>query len=1025
MQKFWNFFIDNYRLTYLLIAAILLFGLVSIMQMPKESSPEVDIPVAVISTSLPGATAQNVEELVTNPIENQIQGISTIDALTSTSATGFSQIVVEFSPGSDTDDSVTDLQDRVERASSELPSDAGSPTVQKISFSDLPILSLSVSGDYDTAELKRYAEVIEREAESVGSVSRANVIGAPVPVVEVRLNSDRLAQFSITPSAVISAMQQANSEIPIGSITTGGGEYNLRFAGRLTTAGDIQQVPVTTAGGRVVLVEDIATVSNTYERQSVLARLSTDGAPVQSAVSVQIFKLSGEGDILSITDEINSRIDALIGNELPGDLVIERTQDSAELIRTDLANLISSGAVTMVIIFFSLLAFLGWREAVLATLAIPTTFLSGFIVLNYLGLTINFLTLFSLILALGILVDAAIVVTEGISARLAAGDKPLEAARNTIDEFAAPLTAGTLTTVFAFFPMLLAGGIIGEFIKSIPITVTVVLVAALFIALGIITTLASRFFAANGESRQPMTRDYIDRAYHWYSNYIDGLLKNAKRSKRFLITIIVLFVLAISAPFTALVSLELFPPADMDTVTVGVELPAGTPLEETSRNVEALEEYLQESPYVASFATTVGSAANPGSVTTGTNSGNEAGIIINLKEDREMTSTLLIPMLERDLNELTAATVSISQESAGPPQGSPVQVTLTGSSLTDLDAAAVEIASRLEEIEGTRNVDSGVSDVASDFVLDVNTSQAQRYGVTAQQAALLVRSAVSGLEGPVLKADGEETQVRVLYSIAREQTSAGAAKIDVTEIESLVVQTPQGGVPLSAFADVSLERGQSSIAHEDTERVITVSADVAEGASAPAVTTQISRLYNDGELDLPDGVTLSFGGEAEDIQESFTDLFLSMIIGILLIFALLVWQFSSFRTPLIMLSTIPLAFIGVLGGLAITAQPLSFPAFIGVVALAGIVVNNAIILIDRIIRNRLEGTEQTAAIQQAAESRLQPILLTTITTVGGMIPLVFADPSWAPLAYAVIFGLLFSTVLTLVVVPLLYQRFEQ
>lgn len=1027
MNKFWNFFVTNFRITYLLIAAIVIFGAVSIIQMPKESSPEVEIPVALITTSLPGAPAQDVEELVTNPIENQVQSISNIDKLTSSSATGFSQISVEFSIGSDIDQSVTELRSRVDRASSELPSDASTPSVQKVSFSDLPILSLAVSGPYTPGELKQFAEIIKTESEQVSNVSKVNIIGAPDPVVNVDINTSQAAQYGIASTDVINAIRQANSDIPIGSITTGGGVYNLRFSGRLTTASDIESVPVSARNGSVVFIRDIANVERTFRRQNVISRLSVDGDQPQSAVSLQIFKEGGEGNILSITDEVNNRIDSLIGQQIPDDVVISETQNDAELIRTDLSNLVNSGAITMVIIFILLLTFLGYREAILASLSIPTTFLLAFIALNYLGYTINFLTLFSLILALGILVDAAIVVTESISSYIDKGLTSTDAVRETIKEFARPLTAGTLTTVFVFFPLLLGSGLIGEFIKSIPVTVISVLLAALFIALAVITTLASRFFPTAGEKKQNkagVVDKGIERTYNWYSRYISGLLDNTKRGKRFLISMAVLFVIALSFPFTGVVSLELFPQPDADSVTISIETPAGTPLEDTQSKVMQIENYLRTDSEIESFASSIGSPVNPGSLTTGTAESNIAGIIVNLRNERDRTSTEVIADLENVLPPLLQNTdVSVGQQGAGPPQGSPIQIQIIGNNLDNLESAAITIATAVENTDGTRNTSSGILETAGDFVLDVNTSQAVSYGVTPRQVSSILQAAVTGVNATILRDAGEDTDVDVGYDITTQSSSIGAVRSDTSAIQGVLIQTPRGSVPVSTFTNISLGRGQSTINHEDGDRVLNVTSDITENANAQIITNSISQKYESGEFDLPEGVTLSFGGEAEEVQESFTDLFLSMIIGILLIFGLLVWQFSSYKVPFIMLATIPLAFIGVFGGLAITFQPLSFPAFIGVVALAGIVVNNAIILIDRINLNKDEGAGHVRAIKDAAKSRLQPILLTTLTTVGGMIPLLFADPTWAPLAYAVIFGLLFSTVLTLVVVPLLFQRY--
>ncbi len=1021
---FWGFFVRNIRLAYLIILALVVFGVFAIVQMPKESAPEIDIPVAVVSTSLPGGSPADVEELVTNPLEDSIQGLSNISELTSTSQRGLSQIVVQFTTDSDTSESVTELRNRVSQAESELPADANDPQVQQISFADQPILTLAVSGPFNRTQLGDYADTIASQAEEITSVSNANVSGDPTDEYVITVRQSDLSRYGLSVTDLVANIRQANTNMPIGSIESGGKVYTVRFAGRLESAEDIRAIPITTSQNTTIQLEEIAQVQQQPAPLSVRNRLSVGGQSPQPTVSVDVFKESGEGNIIAIVNQLQTEIDAMTGDELPDDLTTETIRNDAEQITADLNNLVSSGIITVLIIFTVLVLFLGWREAVLASLAIPLTFLAGLGVMYMFGYTLNFLTLFSLILVLGILVDAAIVVTEGFSRELQASNSPTESAYATLAEFQAPLTTGTLTTVFVFAPMLLAGGIIGQFIATIPVTVSSVLLCALFVALALLTALGARFFRRQGRrGASQRIRSWIDRVYGWYSDFLQRTLQKTRRRTQIFVVMTVLFVAAVALPFLGLLQTTLFPPGDMPMITVNLEMPEGTPLAKTNEAIADVSEQLREDSRIQSLLISAGRSASIGSVTAGAGSPNVAGIVATLADEREETSTEIVADLSRSLQATSTADLTVSQPQSGPGTGQPIQVNISGDDLTDLETVAEQVSNQLQTIEGAHNIESELTAGSSEFTVTVDRGAAARAGLTPDTIATALRARVSGLTATNIQTGDQDFDVQLQYADSQYASGFGtAAPTEVATLQGTTIQTPQGATPLENLVDFNLSQSLPAITHTGGDREFTVSADTT--GDTPAVTV-ISNLQQQLDtLDLPEGVTVSFGGETQDVQESFTDLFLAMIIGVLLIFALLVYQFKSFKQPLYMLATIPLALIGVFFGLTLMGEPLSFPAFVGVVALAGIVVNNAIILIDRINKNRQTGADVDTAVYEGARSRLQPILLTTITTISSMIPLLFADPTWAPLAYAIIYGLLFSTVLTLVVVPLLYQRFS-
>ncbi len=1030
MKKFksnWTFFIHNYRLTYILVGIVILLGLISIVQMPKESSPEIDLPIIVVSTALPGANAVDVEELVTNEIESRVQNLPDVDTVTSTSRPGFSTVVVNFDINAVGAEKLSTVRDRIAQVSNDLPSDATDPTATQVSFSDVPIFTFSLGGPFPAAQLNQYAEDLKADLERIPNVSKVNIVGALDREIQVVVEQGKLDQYGLSISQVTGALSAANTDIPIGAIETAGEVFTVRFGGRLTTIDEVGQVAVASKGGTSILVRDIGQVVDTFSQSNTITRLSTNGDTAEPALSVQVYKTSGKGDILTIADSTEEIIAAAQHSYLPDETIVSVVQNDAKQIRGDLNNLLTSGLFTMIIIAVTLTLFLGWKEALLASLAVPLTFLGTFIFLESAGYTINFLTLFSLILALGILVDGSIVMTEGIFGNMQKGMSPRHAAIEAIHEFEMPLISGVFTTIFVFLPMLMMSGIMGKFIESIPVTISAVLLISLAIALGVITTAAARFFKPV-DAIEKKTH-IADKAIAWVYTKYGGLFKVFTRSrvysKRLIYTMVILFILSLSLPFVGVLKINMFPADDFDSVYIDIENPIGTPLSVTNLMMAVVENELYDDPYVDSFETTIGSSSN---ATGNSLSGSERGsIVVNLVEKRDISSTEAVHYFEKKLDGIISAPITVSQLSGGPEQGSPVQINIKGDVFDDSEAVARQVAALLKDIPGTKNVKDGIIESNGEFVIEVDRQKAQLYGITAAGIAGVLRNSVSGLDATVIKNNGEDIDVVVKsyfpHGASGSSAHYGADKIDIASISAITISTPRGNIPLTSFATIRYGNSRASISHKDSERILIATSDVLDGYNAGVIVSEIQKQLEN--VVIPTSVSVSYGGETEDINQSFADLGKAMVLGILSIFALLVWQFKSWRQPLFILATIPLAMIGVLPGLAITGQPFSFPGFIGVVALAGIVVNNAIILIDSINNNRRRGMSKIDAVEESTQSRLQPILLTTITTVAGMVPLAISSPTWAPIAYSIIFGLTFSTILTLFVVPVLYVLFGE
>jgi HAE1 family hydrophobic/amphiphilic exporter-1 len=837
-----------------------------------------------------------------------------------------------------------------------------------------------------------------------------------------------MRELSISPGMVVGALSQANIDLPVGVIETGGGVYAVRFDSKLLSAEDVRQVPVIERQGAVIKIGDLGEVEDGVVPLSNVTRFSIDGSEPEATISLQIFKESGRGDILTISDTAQEKIDDLLSDVFPAGLKVEVIQNDADIIRTDLSTLISSGILTIIIIILIMALFLGWRESFLASLVVPFSFLSAFIIINALGLTINFLTLFSLILSLGILVDASVVITEEMFQKRLSGMSGKEAAVETVKEFQSPLIAGTLTTVFVFAPMLLVSGIMGEFIKSIPITVSAVLLSALFVALVIITTIATRFLGGLSEKKKTGLLgfgNFLDRAAVWYQENLSKITAQKFLSYGFLIFITGLFFIAVSFPFIGVVSINMFPIPDSDTIFIDLKAKAGTPFDDTNELVKPVEKALCDDPDVDSFLTTVGQSSSAGSIDIAqAGESNKASVVATLSDDRNSSSDEVVNYYRELFKDYDGAEISVSQLSAGPGEGAPVRINLKGDDLEELEQTAVFLSGVLSSIEGTENVDSGVQLTTGEFVIDINKVVAKQYGLTAVDVADYIRTTISGKEASSIKVLEDEIEVKIYSADYYNSNNIGIAlPIDVSEIKEMSIQTPKGAVSLGTFIDISLEPGRSIIERLDNERNIAITSAVASGYNSQEIISAFQEKLK--EVELPKGVDVSYGGEIENIQESFTDLGQAMLIGVFMIFILMVVQLKSYRQSFFIIVTVPLAVTGVFFGLALAGKPLSFPSFIGIVALSGIVVNNAIILIDTINKRRENGEENGKAVVLGASSRFRPVILTTVTTVFGLLPLVFASPEWSPVAYSIIVGLLFSTVLTLVVVPILCYRFPK
>jgi len=986
MYPLWNFFISRRSFSIFTMLALLVAGAYSIYAMPKESTPEVVIPIGIVTTILPGATAADVERLVTDKLEPAVRNTANIDKVTSTSRQGVSMITAEFIASADVETAIQDLRNAVEGVRSELPSDAEVPTVTKMDFQNQPILMVGIGSDLAPESLTQLGENLQDDLISLEGVSRVEVVGTRQRQISIIAHKDALVQHNIRVEQVLSALRSSNASAPAGTLTIDSIDYPVQFQGDIDDVEVIRNTPITTPSG-TIKVSDVATVIDGFAEASSISRLKLNGDETQYALSLLVYKSSG-GNILAVADRVEERLSELQDTLLSGSSA-DITYSAADDVRKSISELTVSGIQTIILVTLILFIAIGLREALVAALAIPFSFMIAFIGMLMTGNSINFISLFSLIIAIGILVDSGIVVVEGIHTNRESGMRKMEAARKAVKDFGWPLIAGTMTTVAVFIPLFFLSGIIGQFVKSIPFTIVVVLLASIVVALGFVPTIALGLIR-HEETKLAIYREKLwAKISHNYRFQMEKLFASKKLQRLFFGLLALSFAGALALPVTGLLKTTMFPPDDLDLFYVEIEMPQATTLNETDKVTKEVEALLADTPYMESLMTTVGgqSAFNSNG---GGSGGKYANITVNLLAERELSSLEITDTVRQKLSEVDfgKAKVSIMDAEGGPPSGAPIVVKIWSSENTALSSATEQLENLLESIEGTRDIDSSLSNDGTEITIAIDRDKANDYNLSAADIASTLRAAIAGTEATKVRISGEDIEVRVLIDLNPDFINPEDTKVaSADDIATIPIATNRGTVPLGSLITITAGRTSAAIGHEDGLRISSVQAYIVEGANAVEITNLVKEKAN--ELELPNNVRLTFGGEDEEIQKTFTEMILALVAGLVLMFAILVLEFDSFRTSGRLLSAIPLSLTGVLWGLWLMGEPLSFTAFLGIIALSGVIINHGILLLDALDKHREEKTDITPKqlVLDTAESRVRPIILTTMTTVIGMIPL--------------------------------------
>ncbi|TVR74832.1 MAG: efflux RND transporter permease subunit [Marinilabiliales bacterium] len=1122
--------LKNKSTIFLLTLIIAVAGVFSYRSLPKELFPDVVIPTIMVKTIYPGNPPLDMENLITRPLENEINTISGIRILSSVSTQDNSDIFVEFQTDVDIKQALQDVKDAVDRVKPDLPADLpADPIVLDIDFSEFPIININLSGDFSIDELKRYADYLADEIEVITEISKVEITGIPEREIQVNVNPLLLDANELSFTDLENAIMQENISIAGGSVRFDDNtRWAVRTQGEFTDVRQIADIVVKHEMGSIVHLRDVATVEDTWADPVSFARL--DDQPV---VSLQVVKKAGE-NLLSATAGIFDLIDRSKSNgSLPPDLTITITNDQSEEIRNQLSNLENSVILAVILVILVLYLFLGLKNALFVGLAIPLSMLSSFMVFGLLGIQINMIVLFSLILALGLLVDNAIVAVDNIYRYVERGYTVFEAAKRAIGEIALPIITSTATTLSAFLPLAFWSGIVGEFMKYMPLTLIIVLTSSLFVALIIIPVFSETFFkdpdsSAGRSGTGGLASDrlklpgfvrpaylkagligvaaiagiilhtasrtlagnililaaviailgfyVLGRLQRWFRNKLlpfnerlySLTLSYALQGRRpylFVSGTLVFLVVSISFFSARTPDVLFFPDNEPKFINIMAELPAGTDIYETDRVVGEIEERVREiiRPYrhiVKSVLTTVGQGSVGEMEQSGGDTPNRGRITVTFTEYEARgginTNEIMAEISSSLIGSYPGVEFNIEKNTAGPPAGRPVNLEISGREFEQLISLARDIRNRIEEsgIAGIEGLSMDLETDLPEITINIDRDRARRYGISTFAIANTIRTALFGNEVSSFKIGEEEFPIMLRLDDDYRHNLNSLMNQRISFRSQSSGQLMQ--VPVSAVASAEFGKTYGSVNRINMDRVITLSSNILPGYNATTVNRQIRELME--AYDMPPGYGYAFTGEQQEQEESMAFLITALMISVSLIALILVSQFNSVLKPFIIIGSVIFSTAGVFFGLALfNMEFVIIMTGVGIISLAGVVVNNAIVLIDYTDylhdqkRTMLKVSEKQflnpatslAIIQQAGETRFRPVVLTAITTVLGLIPLAIGlninfvtlmtelrpqiyfggdnAAFWSPMSWTVIFGLTVATFLTLVIVPCMYQ----
>lgn len=1000
--------------TLMAFLLIVVLGLVSTGRLNMDLLPKMNFPVAAVITTYSGAGPQEVENLITRPIEETLGTVANVTNLTSSSAAEQSIVIAEFNWGTDMDFALLDVREKLDLIKGYLPDGADSPMVFKFDPSMMPVMTLAVSGTDDLVALKTLVdEEIKPRLERIEGVASVGVSGGLTRVIKVSVDQAKLNSYGLSLQTIIQTLQAENLNLPGGSVRSGDLEFMVRTTGEFSDVSQIADLNILSPTGIMVKLKEVAEVADTVEDGSAYVLLNG-----KTAVSLSISKET-DGNTVNVSRAVRKEMEK-IRAELPGDINFDVVMDQAQYIQFALDGLKDNAIMGGLLAVIILLLFLrNFTSTLIISISIPVSIIATFVLVYFAGLNLNMMTLGGLALGVGMLVDNAIVVLENIYRYRQLGHSAVEAAVNGASEVGLAITASTLTTVIVFLPVVFTSGLTSEIFKELSLTIAFSLLASLLVALTLVPMLSSKLLklgrtqvVANPETVR------IKGITKWYKAILAWCLNHRK-------TTIAFTTLAFVASLALIprIGAEFLPAMDSGEFTIDIVTAKGTVLEETEKIVAKVDEILAGIPEIEAVTTTVGTSIGMDYSTSFTTQGDRAGYYVRLvnSAERKRSTNEIIEEIRQKTAGLVGADITVQSLSMMSLGGSvkPINVKIQGPNLDTLREVSADLVELIKNVEGTREVESSIDDGRPELLVSLDRNRASALGLNAYTVASHIRTAVQGTTATRYRVDGEEVNVVV--------TLADKDSRDLLALHNLLIPSPLGvTVPLSEVAELKVVEGPNTISRENQQRTVYVSADIV-GRDLKSVTTDIQAIIDRYPLDALYEIQLS--GQSEEMISAFSDLFLALGLAVLLVYMLLAAQFESLVHPFTIMTAVPLALIGVLIGLFVSGQNLSVVSIIGVIMLAGIVVNNSIVLVDftNILRRR-DGLSTYEALLATGPIRLRPIMMTALTTILGLIPLAFSVGEGSelqkPLAVVVIGGLTVSTILTLVVVPVIYYSID-
>lgn len=1007
-----GFAIRNARLTLSFMIFFIVAGALSYMSIPKEAEPDVQIPIIYVSLSLQGISPEDSERLLLRPVETRMKSLSNVKEMRSAAFQGGGYVLVEFNPGANLSTALEDVRAKVSDAKRDLPQSADEPTINEVNLSEFPVLVVTLAGNVPERALTAAARDLRDRIEEVPGVLEADLEGARDDLVEVIVDPVKLSSYGLQLDQLIAGVGASNSLVAAGNIEGAEGKYAVKVPSLIETPEDVANLPVIAGPNAVVRARDIATIRSTYKDAETITRLN--GKP---AIAIEVKKRIG-ANLVETVDAVKAIADEY-AKKLPEGSIVSYSQDKSTSIRQLLGDLQNHVMIAVILVFIVILYALSGRASLLIGLAIPSSFLLGILMLSLLGFTVNIVVLFSLILAVGMLVDDAIIVTEFAERRMTEGMDKKEAYALAANRMAGPVIAATMTRIAAFSPLLFWPGIVGEFMKYMPITLIVTLGASMLYALVFTPTLGAIFGKAH---KEPEHKDGV---------YM-GTVKLAVRHP--IITLLLTVVLLVGSVWTYVQKgngVEFFPNVEPDYGLLYVHARGNLSLDEMDAAVGQAEKRILGWPGIKSVYTRAGKAQ-------GSANNDVAEDVIGViqyefvdwrqrKPANDVLSDLRVAMAG-----IPGVDVEVRVPDAGPPTGKPIQVRLSATDPAGLNDKAREVAKMLKTVPGVIDISDGLPPPGIDWALKVDRAKAAQYGISPASVGTVVQLVTTGLKLSEYRPPGADDAVDIRLRLPEDRRT-------LATLDQLRVQTAQGSVPISNFVSREPELTTGILNRIDAQRTVTVQANLATGTQPAEAQAEVKKKM--AEMELP-GIRWKLAGQDEESAKASAFLGKAFGAAIFMICIVLLMQFNKFTSVLMVLSCVVMSTIGVLLGLLITGQPFGIVmSGIGVIALAGVVVNNNIVLIDTYDRLRQEGWDKMDAVLQTCRERARPVVLTAMSAILGVLPIAFGlgleifhhettinAPStqwWISLSSAIVFGLSFATILTLVVTPAMLMVFTR